>query len=66
MKEKIYKKIGNEIWVIPVGDPPDREPNPAGLKKYQQLKALFLKKLSIIGDRERTEIQEEIASEIRK
>ena len=50
MKEKIYKKIENEIFVIPVGDPPDREPNPAGLKKYQQIKVPFLKKLSMQKD----------------
>ena len=50
MKEKIYKKIENEIFVIPVGDPPDREPNPAGLKKYQQIKVPLLKKLSMQKD----------------
>jgi len=47
MKEKIYKKINNEIWVITVGDPPGEqkeEINPAGLKAYQLLKAEYLSK----------------------
>ena len=62
----IIKKIGNERLEIPVGDPPDREPDPAGLKKYQQMKTPILKKLSMAGDKERTEIQEEVAPLIRK
>ena len=66
----IYKYIiiGNEKRIIPVGDPPPgtgEKPNPAGLKKYQQMKAPLLKKLSMAGDKERTEIQEEIAPLIR-
>ena len=41
----IIKKIGNERLEIPVGDPPpNREPNPAGLKKYRNLKIPLLKK----------------------
>ena len=66
----IYKYIiiGNEKRIIPVGDPPPgtgEKPNPAGLKKYQQMKAPLLKKLSMVGDKERTKIQEELGAEIR-
>ena len=68
MKEKIYKKTENEIFVIPVGDPPPgtgEKPNLEGLKKFRQMKAPLLKKLSMANNKERTEIQEEIAPLIR-
>ena len=68
MKEKIYKKTETEIFVIPVGDPPPgtgEKPDPASLKRYRQMKAPLLKKLSMANNKERTKIQEEIAPLIR-
>ena len=48
----IYKYIiiGNEKRIIPVGDPPPgtgEKPNLEGLKKFRQMKAPLLKKLSM-------------------
>ena len=64
----IIKKIGNERLEIPVGDPPPgtgEKPDLEGLKKFRQMKAPLLKKLSMANNKERTEIQEEIAPLIR-
>ena len=66
----IYKYIiiGNEKRIIPVGDPPPgtgEKPNLEGLKKFRQMKVPLLKKLSMANNKERTEIQEEIAPLIR-
>ena len=43
-KNGVFNKFLNERRVIPIGDPPDRKPDLAGLKKYRNLKAPLLKK----------------------
>ena len=62
MTPKIYKKIGNEVWIIPVvGNPPLRsyqetppviphsqeKVDPAGLAKLRTLKSGLVNKLSL-------------------
>ncbi len=59
--EKIYKKVGDEVWIIPVGDPPStpflkeevpviphkNEPiNQANLEKLGEMKKYLNQKLS--------------------
>ena len=57
-----------EKRIFEIGDPPPstgEKPNLEGLKKFRQMKAPLLKKLSMANNKERTEIQEEIAPLIR-
>ena len=60
-------KNGNERRVTPiVGDPPSAGSDPAGLARYRALRAPLLHKVSMTGDKERTEIREKVGAEIRK
>jgi len=61
----IIKKLKNERLKVPVGDPPKGKEvkiNPAGLSKYRKIKAPLVGKMAMAGNKERTEVQEEVAT----
>lgn len=64
----IIQRLKNETRMIPVGEPPEEtqsEEDLKNLKRYNNLKADFLKKTEWFSPEVRSQIQEEVSSQIR-